>query len=171
MQFHLHPLHLEVSLLNQPLQHGIFLALIAWCSQPLQHGLMAMLPLSPDNSKPVTKSFYLHAFFHITQAIMSFTISHSPQIFDTPATNTTMNPVPHIHYYCALHGLHGNMHSLYHSVLLCQHVDDWVTSYSAPSSILDGALAMLSLPSTYWWTTLCTLTFSFSSHHSLTHQT
>jgi len=41
---------LEHSLSNQPLQHGIFPALTAWCNQPLQHSLMAMPPLSLDIS-------------------------------------------------------------------------------------------------------------------------
>jgi hypothetical protein len=154
----------------QPLQHKVFLALTAWYNQPLQHGLITTPLVSPD-SNLVTSFFCLPALFSMTLAIMYLTISRSPQLFDNMATSTTMTPVPQVHYSHALHGLHDNIHPLSHPVLLRPHADDRVASYSTPSSIHDGALAILGLPSIYWWTTLCTLMSSWSSNHPLTHQT
>jgi hypothetical protein len=68
--------------------------------------------------------------------------------------------------------LHGHTHPLYHPVYLLPHGADWVASYSALSSILDGALAMLGKPSSHQWATmfLCPLTSSFSCNQSLTNK-
>ncbi len=156
--FHLYTLHQVVRLLNQPLQHGVFLAHTAWCHQPLQRGLIAIPPLSLD-SKPVTRYFHFqHAYFlHATCNHISNNLKISPFIWSSGYPDH--HNLPHIRYYNA---------SLYHPVLLHQHAADGAASYnSAPSSILYGAEAMLGWPSNQRWKILflCTLRSSFSSRH------
>ncbi len=81
----------------------------------------------------------------------------------------TMTPLPHACYYHALNRIHGNNHPLYQSILLLPHVAAWVASYSAPFSIIDGALATLSQPSSHRWTMLLFMS-SLSCNHPITYQ-
>ena len=58
------------------------------------------------------------------------------------------------HRVCSFHvtnSTHGNPCLLYHYVLLLPHDAIWTARYSAPSSIYDGALAILVQPSFTWW--------------------
>jgi hypothetical protein len=68
--------------------------------------------------------------------------------------------------------LHGKTDPRYPPAFMIPHVADWTASYSAPSSILDGALTMLGQPSSQQWKTLLlgTLISSISCTKPLTHQ-
>jgi hypothetical protein len=107
--------------------------------------------------------------------------SHLPLAIERNGTSNTAVFNPHvigsfttdtIALFHAPITLHGNTHPLYHPIFLLPHVAEWVASYSAPSSILDGESAMLGQPSSHQWKTLllCPLASSLSCNQPLTHQ-
>jgi hypothetical protein len=112
-------------------------------------------------------AYYKHPTVGLDTALVplltrALTILHR----DIRATKTTL---PHARYYHDMKRIHSNTRLLYQPVILLLHIADWVDSYSDPSSIIDGALAILGQSSSHRWTTLL-FTSSFSCNHLITYQ-